>query len=146
MRARNCPFPIFIPERLAQLGPIPACYIVLAGYAIILLSTVFRGKLKSGRIFYLGWVPVFGLAALGVTSELMGNHICPPSAGGVPQCFYSLAMITICLVLIIATSGSERNQARFNYSLRNPYYGRCLQTFHIKTLNCGLFFPLPQSH
>ena len=30
-------------ETCPTLGPIPACYVVLAGYAIILLSTVLRG-------------------------------------------------------------------------------------------------------
>jgi len=36
---------------------------------------------------------------MGVTLELIKGQTCPPGAFGIPQCFFSLAMVLICLGL-----------------------------------------------
>ena len=88
-----------------MLGPIPACIVVFLGYLLILLSAIFLTKSASKKLFYVGWTPVFLLALMGVIAEigvmlgLREDHICPPGALGIPQCFFSFAMVLICLVL-----------------------------------------------
>ena len=88
-----------------MLGPVPACIIVFLGYLLILLSAIFLTKSASKKLFYVGWTPVFLLALMGVIAEigvmlgLREDHICPPGALGIPQCFFSFAMVLICLVL-----------------------------------------------
>ena len=88
-----------------MLGPVPACIVVFLGYLLILLSAIFLTKSASKKLFYVGWTPVFLLALMGVIVEigvmlgLIKDHICPPGALGIPQCFFSFAMVLICLVL-----------------------------------------------
>ena len=81
------------------LGPIPACIIVFAGYALILLSAIFIKGSHAKKLFYTGWTPVFLLAFIGVMLELTKGHVCPEGAFGIPQCFFSLAMVLACLGL-----------------------------------------------
>ena len=88
-----------------MLGPVPACIVVFLGYLLILLSAIFLTKSASKKLFYVGWTPAFLLALMGVIAEigvmlgLREDHICPPGALGIPQCFFSFAMVLICLVL-----------------------------------------------
>jgi len=88
-------------ETCPTLGPIPACFIVFAGYGLILVNAVFASKLNRKTLFFLGWTPIFLLAGAGVSLELIGQDICPPGTLGIPQCFYSLAMVLLCLGLFI---------------------------------------------
>jgi len=83
-------------ETCPILGIIPACYIVLIGYALMLIAATFK---LSRKLFYLGWTPVFLLAAAGVTLEIVSGSICPVGAMGIPQCFISLAMVISCAAL-----------------------------------------------
>ena len=82
-----------------MLGPIPACIVVFLGYLFILLSAIFLSKRVSKPFFFVGWTPVFLLALTGVILELTKGQTCPPGAFGIPQCFFSLAMVLICLGL-----------------------------------------------
>ena len=92
-------------EICPMLGPVPACIIVFLGYLCVLLSALFIKKGFTKRLFYIGWTPVFLLALMGVIVELgvmlglVTNHICPIGAYGIPQCFFSFAMVLICLGL-----------------------------------------------
>lgn len=88
-------------ETCPMLGPLPACYVVFIGYMLILVNAVFISKFNRKSLFFLGWSPIFLLAATGVTLEIIGLDICPPGALGVPQCVYSLAMALLCLVLFV---------------------------------------------
>jgi len=91
------------------LGPIPACIIVFLGYLCVLLAAVFIKKSFTKKLFYIGWTPVFLLALMGVVVEIgvmlgvVTDHICPIGAYGIPQCFFSFAMILICLGLFKLT-------------------------------------------
>ena len=86
-------------EVCPMLGPIPACIIVFLGYLLIALSAVFMKRSAVKKLFYIGWTPVFLLALMGVILELTKGQICPPGAFGIPQCFFSLAMVLLCLGL-----------------------------------------------
>ena len=96
-------------EVCPMLGPIPACIIVFIGYLCVLITAVLLKKSFVKRLFYIGWTPVFLLALMGVTVEvgvmlgLIKDHICPIGAFGIPQCFFSFAMILICLGLFKLT-------------------------------------------
>ena len=81
------------------VGPIPACIIVFFGYLLMLVSAILLGRRISKPAFYGGWTPVFLLAFIGVTLELVKGQTCPPGVFGIPQCFFSLAMVLACLGL-----------------------------------------------
>lgn len=74
-----------------HLGPIPACHIVALSYALMLAAALSR-HVWSWGLFYLGWLPVFLLAAGGSALELLGQDICPKTEGGWPKCFFSFAL------------------------------------------------------
>ena len=76
------------------LGPVPACYVVLLGYALIGASVVVGVQFRT-RVFAAGWIPVFGLALMGSSMEILGFEACPRSADNIPTCFYSLSFATI---------------------------------------------------
>lgn len=92
-------------EVCPELGPIPACIIVFLGYLCVVLAAIFVKKAFTKKLFYIGWTPVFLLALMGVVVELgvmlglITDHICPIGAYGIPQCFFSFAMVLICLGL-----------------------------------------------
>ena len=96
-------------EVCPMLGPIPACIIVFLGYLCVVLAAIFVKSTFSKRLFYIGWTPVFLLALMGVVVEvsvilgLIKDHICPIGAYGIPQCFFSFAMVLICLGLFKLT-------------------------------------------
>ena len=90
-----------------MLGPLPACYLVLAGYVLMLLAAWLPGRLR-GYAFWLGWTPVFGLAFAGSVFEFMQGDVCPKSAGGIPQCYFSLAITATALVLFLWLRSATR--------------------------------------
>jgi hypothetical protein len=77
-----------------SLGPIPACYLVMLGYLLILISTLISEKWRF-TLFSLGWLPLFGLAATGTVLEIMGREVCPKAQFGLPACYFSLAILLI---------------------------------------------------
>ncbi len=79
------------------LGLLPACYVVLLGYALIGASVFIRTGLRT-PLFAAGWMPVFGLALMGSSMEVFGYEACPRSADNIPTCFFSLAL-TIGLIV-----------------------------------------------
>ncbi len=83
-----------------HLGPLPACHLVSAAYACVLL-TVLHPKLWKPLVFFAGWLPVFMLAAFGSSLELAGRETCPRTAGGVPKCYFSLALAIAVFVPVL---------------------------------------------
>jgi len=94
-------------EVCPTLGPIPACIIVFLGYFLMLGAAAFIKKRLSKPAFLLGWAPVFILAFLGVTLELIKGETCPSGAFGIPQCFFSLGMVLLCGFLFKVSSVSS---------------------------------------
>ena len=89
-----------VGEVCPMFGPLPACVIVFICYLIMFITTLMINKPKA-KLFYIGWTPIFLLALSGVVVEFTGTKICPPGALGIPQCFYSLGIAILCLLLFI---------------------------------------------
>ncbi len=95
------------PGTCPSIGPIPACFLVLAGYAVILAS-VWAPPKPSGLLFIAVFMPVLALAATGVVLELTQGDVCP-KASGVPQCFYSLALAFLSLIAFLVLRRRTRS-------------------------------------
>lgn len=89
-----------------MLGPVPACYLVLIGYALVAIAPWIPVRF-GWPAFWLGWSPVAGLAAMGVVLELSQGDVCP-KAGGIPQCFYSFALAALVLGLWVLDRRAAR--------------------------------------
>jgi len=76
------------------IGSLPACYIILIGYSLIVLSMYPRLQ-KAFVLFLIGWVPVVMLALTGVVGELTDVLQCPHLENGIPQCYLSVALALI---------------------------------------------------
>ena len=74
-----------------MIGSLPACYIILIGYSLIVVSMYPRLQ-KASTLFLVGWVPVVMLALTGVVGELTDVLQCPHLENGTPQCFLSAAL------------------------------------------------------
>lgn len=83
------------------LGPIPACYLVFLGYALIVVSA-FAGSRYRFQTFAAGWIPLFVLALTGSGSEFFGQEACPRSSGGTPTCFLSLGLLSVIIIIYLA--------------------------------------------
>jgi len=85
---------------------IPACYIVLFSFVMVLISHVLQSGFKSMLLYY-GFIAIPFLLALGGTiTELSGTVICPRTPGGIPMCFISLGMCSLLILLKIAENKS----------------------------------------
>ena len=74
------------------LGVVPACYVVFAGFALIIFSTLTSARYRF-RILLAGWLPLFLLALAGTLLEASGRQVCPKSLGDIPACYFSLGII-----------------------------------------------------
>ncbi len=79
-----------------ELGPVPACYVVLVAYAAMGLAA-FLNPVRTTWLFLSGWLPVFALAASGSALEVFGQPTCPATSGGTPMCYYSLLVSALLL-------------------------------------------------
>lgn len=80
---------------------IPACYIILASFIMVLLSH--STLLKDNYWLYaIGAGIAWSIAATGTIGQLMGSIECPKTTGGTPMCYLSLAFFTTLLLLKLA--------------------------------------------
>jgi hypothetical protein len=77
-----------------MISSLPACYIILIGYSLIVLSMYPRLQ-KATTLFLIGWAPVITLALTGVAGELTDMLQCPHLENGIPQCFISATFALI---------------------------------------------------
>jgi hypothetical protein len=94
-----------------QLGMIPACYIVLACYTLILIAAVYRRAMPAW-VFWIGWFGVFATAMSGTALELGGTQTCPRTASGTPTCYFSLAIAIVLALLFIISFEENRCKVR----------------------------------
>jgi len=87
-------------ESCPTLGPIPACYVVTLAYSLTGASMFVVAKLRSA-LFVAGWMPVFGLAILGSSMQVLGNEACPKSVGDIPGCYLSLTLTTSLILVFL---------------------------------------------
>jgi len=86
---------------------VPACHIVTVGYLLMALSCL----LKKKTLFYIGWSPVFLLAAIGSISEVAGIDVCPKSASNTPMCYYSLGFSLVIAASFYAWTKTRRSNS-----------------------------------
>jgi len=77
-----------------MISSLPACYLILIAYSLIVLSMYPRLK-KAVGVFLVGWTPVITLALTGVVSELTDTLQCPRLESGIPQCYISATLALI---------------------------------------------------
>ena len=92
-----------------NIGPLPACYLVMLCYAMIGLAAAFNPR-RLVWMFIIGWLPVFALALTGTTLEVLGHGTCPVSESGIPMCYISLAL-AVALVPMYALAGGFKKLA-----------------------------------
>ncbi len=80
------------------LGAVPACYLVLLGYSLIVVSAFVVANHRF-KFFAAGWIPLLGLALTGTGLELLGQAACPRSMNGTPTCFLSLGLLALIATL-----------------------------------------------
>lgn len=81
-----------------SLFGIPACYIVLLCFLVVLISHLLDFRYSKWFYFiFLGIVTI--IATTGTLGELLGSTKCPRTSSGIPMCFISLA---ICLSLLFS--------------------------------------------
>ena len=75
-----------------SIGPVPACYLVLLGFASALVGHL-AGKSAWGRkLFFAGLGFPTLLAIFASIGELAGFLECPRTEGGTPMCYLSLGL------------------------------------------------------
>ena len=78
---------------------IPACYVVTAGYFLMLTATFLYQKNIAKTLFIIGWTPVLLLALIGSLLEVIYGDICPKSSIGIPLCYVSLSFAMLVALL-----------------------------------------------
>ena len=78
---------------------VPACFVVLAGYSLMLAAALLQPADKFKAVFLLGWLPVFLLAATGTVFELSNGNTCPKSDSGLALCYVSLSFSVVVALL-----------------------------------------------
>ncbi len=76
------------------IGHVPMCYVVLAGYSLVVLSGVL-GKRTRDLSFTLGIAPLLTLAVVGSSLEWLGRDTCPKTEQGIPTCVISLLVAAV---------------------------------------------------
>ena len=74
-----------------RLVGVPACYVVLASYFVLLASTVVP-RLWCAWSVVAALTIIVLLAATGSALEITGHGTCPQTTGGIPKCYLSLAL------------------------------------------------------
>lgn len=101
----------FTGQVCPQIGIVPICYVVLIGYALMILSLIVKNDGCMHYFFCVGWGSVFVIALVGSGAELLGGGgVCPTTSGGsirgassgtIPMCYISLALALLILVLFL---------------------------------------------
>lgn len=96
-----------------HFGPVAICHIVSIGYGLIFSSAVLKPIWKFG-IFFIGWTPVFFLAANGALLELLGKDVCPKFDNDWPKCFFSLALACAIIIPVLLNWFVKRSTSPTN--------------------------------
>ncbi len=95
-----------------HLGDLPACHLVSLAYGTVLLTVLHR-RLWNPWVFLLAWLPIFSLAAMGSSLELLGHGTCPKTESGLPKCFFSLGLaVALFLPFLVHIAKSMRITAQ----------------------------------
>lgn len=89
---------------------VPACYVVLAAYSLLLASVAFPRLWNSWSVATAVTIIVV-LAAAGSALEITGHGTCPQTTGGIPKCYLSLAL-GLCIAAPLLIHLAQRRQLR----------------------------------
>ncbi len=105
-----------------EIGFVPACYVVLLGYSLMLVSAALPRWRWGKWLFVSGATPVALLAVFGSVSELLVGETCPRSESGVPLCYVSLALVAVIVALYWRCSRkSSFSNARLFQGVNPPF-------------------------
>ncbi|MCH9652759.1 MAG: hypothetical protein K0U86_02915 [Planctomycetes bacterium] len=94
-------------EACPLLSIIPACYLALTGYVLMLAGFVFQNRsLIFYWLFWWGLGMAGGLALLGSVMELISGDICPRAFEWIPMCYISLGFSVTVGILFAIITGS----------------------------------------
>ena len=82
-----------------SFSSIPICYLVSIGYLSMLTAQLSVFDRLKHRLFYPGWALVFIIAVSGTALEFSAGDTCPRNDGGVPLCYFSLALSLAIFIL-----------------------------------------------
>ncbi len=89
---------IILQDVCPKFVGVPVCYIIFFCLIIPLTAHVLSFK----NIIYFIFTGIAFLIAFSASFlKVFGNGVCPKSVGGIPLCFYSLAIFTLLLLLKI---------------------------------------------
>ena len=74
-----------------RLAGVPACYVVLASYFVLLASAAVARLWRAWGVVAALAIIVL-LAAAGSALEITGHGTCPQTTSGIPKCYLSLAL------------------------------------------------------
>ena len=85
-----------------QVLAIPACYVVLLGYTLMVIAAIFNHS-KRQILFVTGWIIATAIAVAGSIAELTSDsQVCPTTSGSsIPLCYVSLALLAGILALFL---------------------------------------------
>ena len=83
------------PGACPSIGPVPACYIVLAGFLTGLIGHLGRFR----KAFFIGLGLPTVLAAFASVGEFFGFIACPRTDAGTPMCYISLTLCCVAWLL-----------------------------------------------
>lgn len=81
-----------------KIMDIPACYLVLLLFVLVLLSHTIRKIFVRDTWYFIFIFIPFLMALSGTLTELSGTEVCPRTSDGIPMCFISLG---ICTALVL---------------------------------------------
>jgi hypothetical protein len=82
-----------------SVAGIPACFVVLAGYTLMLIATLLPSYKNARWLFLFAWAPVFLLAFVGSLFEIDNGNTCPKSMSGLALCYVSLTFAIAIAIL-----------------------------------------------
>jgi hypothetical protein len=85
-----------------DVASIPACFIVLVAYALMLVAALLPPVKRYKWLFLFGWLAVCLLAVTGSVFEFSNGNTCPKNNDGLPLCYVSL-IFSIVVVVLYAT-------------------------------------------
>ena len=89
---------ISIGDICPKILNIPACYIILTCFILVLVAQTNFAK-KIFWLYFIGAGIAWTIAATGTIGQLTGTIECPKTAGGTPMCYLSLAFFSSLIIL-----------------------------------------------
>jgi len=98
------------PGACPSIGFVPACYLVLGGFATALVGYLISLKYRSSVLFWIGLSIPTLLAVIGTIGQIFGFIECPKTQGGIPMCYISLSLCSFCWLLWFMIQKGRMNQ------------------------------------